>query len=220
MITIWIVEDDKDWLRGLHAYLASFTEFEVAFIASTVDEVRKQLTCVKTPPQVVLMDIMLDDKPDGITLAEEVVLQLQASVIMLTSMEQKELIFRSFQAGAVDYQMKSDFEALPDLIRRAANQKAPISASVAEQLRKEFRRLRELESEFEAKKLRDQITSTELELLRLIDQGYTQSEIADQLVISIRTVKNHINNILKKLKLHSSKEAAQLVREKGLFDEN
>lgn len=219
-IRVWIVEDDPDWLRGLIAYLNKERDIEVVWTANQADMVRQALNGDKLqsePADVVLMDIMLDGRPDGVLLAEEAA-SAGARVIMLTSMEEKELIFRSFQAGAIDYQIKSEFEALPDAIRSAFRSQSPINAAVAERMREEFRRLKQLEREFEAKKLGDLITPSELQLLDLIDQGYTQPQIADKLVVSIRTVKNHVNHILKKLNLPGSREAASKAKEMGLLN--
>jgi DNA-binding NarL/FixJ family response regulator len=216
-IRVWIVEDDKDWLRGLSAYLGGQSGIEVTFTADNPDTVRQALVAETDTADVVLMDIMLDGVPEGIVLAEEVAVSTGARVIMLTSMEEKELIFRSFQAGAIDYQIKSDFETLPDVIKAAARRESPISSAAADKMREEFRRLKRLEREFEVKTMQDKITPAELQLLKMIDKGYSQSEIAGQLVVSIRTVKNHINHILKKLGTKGSKEAAQQAKEKGLF---
>lgn len=219
-IKVWIVEDDRDWLRGLVAYLNKEQDIEVVWTASRADDVRQALMEGKqqsVPADVVLMDIMLDGRPEGVLLAEEAAIATRARVIMLTSMEEKELIFRSFQAGAIDYQIKSDFESLPEAVRSAYRSQSPINAAVAERMREEFRRLKQMEREFEAKKLGDLITPSELQLLDLIDQGYTQPQIADKLVVSIRTVKNHVNHILKKLNLSGSREAANKAKEMGLF---
>ena len=219
-IRVWIVEDDPDWLRGLVAYLNKEPDIHVVWTASRADDVRQALREGKQqtmPADVVLMDIMLEGRPEGVLLAEETAVATGARVIMLTSMEEKELIFRSFQAGAIDYQIKSDFESLPDAVRSASRSQSPINAAVAERMREEFRRLKQLEREFEAKKLNDLITPSELQLLDLIDQGYTQPQIADKLVVSIRTVKNHVNHILKKLNLTGSREAANKAKEMGLF---
>lgn len=219
-IRIWIVEDDPDWLRGLVAYLNKEPDLNVVWTSSSAEDVRQALLESKQqsfPADVVLMDIMLEGRPEGIMLAEETAVSTGARVIMLTSMEEKELIFRSFQAGAIDYQIKSDFESLPDAVRSAFKSQSPINAGVAERMREEFRRLKQLEREFEAKKLNDLITPSELHLLDLIDQGYTQPQIADKLVVSIRTVKNHVNHILKKLNLAGSREAANKAKEMGLF---
>ncbi|WP_028611254.1 response regulator transcription factor [Paenibacillus harenae] len=219
-IRVWIVEDDPDWLRGLVAYLNKEQDMEVVWTADRAEIVRLALSDdqhAPLPADVILMDIMLDGRPEGVMLAEEAASATGSRVIMLTSMEEKELIFRSFQAGAIDYQIKSDFEALPAAVRSAYRKQSPINAAVAERMREEFRRLKQLEREFEAKKLHDLITPSELQLLDLIDQGYTQPQIADKLVVSIRTVKNHVNHILKKLNLPGSREAANKAKEMGLF---
>ena len=216
-VRVWIVEDDKDWLRGLIAYLNGQPGIEITFTADNPAAVREAIAQKTNTADVVLMDIMLDGTPAGITLAEEVASTTGARVIMLTSMEEKELIFRSFQAGAIDYQIKSEFEGLPTAIQAAARKESPISSVAAEKMREEFLRLKQMERDFETKMLQDKITPSELQLLKLIDKGYSQSEIANQLVVSIRTVKNHINHILKKLGAKGSKEAAQEAKEKGLF---
>ena len=216
-IKLWIVEDDQEWLRGLRAYLGAQEDLEVIFAADRPELVRDALQPGTPQPDVVLMDIMLHGHPEGVLLAEEVGSYTGAPVIMLTSMEEKDLIFRSFQAGAIDYQIKSDYESLPEAIRSASARKSTISAAAAEQMREEFRRLKELEREFETEKIKSLITPSELQLLELVDQGYTQSQIAERQFVSIRTVKNHIGNVLKKLGLSGSKEAAGKAREMGLF---
>ncbi|CAI6084531.1 response regulator transcription factor [Cohnella sp. JJ-181] len=217
-IKIWIVEDDEDWRRGLVSYLGEEPGLQVTLASGEPDRVRGALRDAQRDPlpDVVLMDIMLHGVPEGIALAEETA-AAGARVIMLTSMEEKDLILGSFQAGAIDYQLKTDFEGLPAAIRAAARREAPISPAAAERMREEFRRLKALEREFETKKLQDLITPAELQLLEMVDRGYSQSQIADRQFISIRTVKNHINHILRKLGVPGSKEAARRAREMGLF---
>ncbi|MBB6632520.1 response regulator transcription factor [Cohnella thailandensis] len=217
-IRVWIVEDDRDWLRGLKAYLDRQPDMEVVYSFGVAEEVRGTLLAGGLGADVILMDIMLDGVPEGIRLAEEAALATGARVIMLTSMEEKELILRSFQAGAIDYRIKSDFDALPEAVRAAASRQSPISPEAAERMREEFRRLKRLEREFEAKKLRELITPSELELLELIDEGYSQSQIAEKRFLSLRTVKNHVGNILRKLRTESSKDAARQAKEMGLFE--
>ena len=163
------------------------------------------------------MDIMLQNEPAGIGLAEQAFLSWGAKVIMLTSMEEKDFIFRSFQAGAIDYQIKSRFEELPGIIRAAHARQSTINAAVAEQMREEFRRLKRLEQQFKIKEVRDLITPTELQVLDMIDQGHTQTEIANRFFISLRTVKIHVGHILKKLGSPSSKDAAQQLQKFRFF---
>ncbi|CAK4845604.1 unnamed protein product [Aphanomyces euteiches] len=132
-------------------------------------------------------------------------------------MEEKELIFEAFQAGAIDYQIKSDFEKLPQAIRSAAQKQAPINSTVAEQMRAEFRRLKVLEKFYQVKEIKNMITPTEMDILEHIDQGFTQTDIARKFVISIHTVKVHVGNVLRKLGGQSSKDSARKLRELGVF---
>lgn len=162
-IKIWIVEDDEDWRRGLVSYLNEEPDLQVKLASGDPDQVRGALARTEgaedsLAPDVVLMDIMLHGLPEGIALAEEVAVAAGARVIMLTSMEEKDLILRSFQAGAIDYQLKTDFEGLPEAIRGAARREAPISPAAASRMREEFKRLKALEREFEVKKMQDLIT--------------------------------------------------------------
>jgi two-component system vancomycin resistance associated response regulator VraR len=219
-IRVGLLEDDPDWLRGLKEYLISERDLEMAWTASCGDELRAAIEGAAEDggADVVLMDIMIDGRPEGIALAEETALTTGARIIMLTSMEEKELILKSFQAGAIDYQLKSGFEALPDAIRAAYAKHSPISAAAAAQLREEFRRLKGVEKAFEAKKVADLITPSELQLLGLIDRGYSQPQIAGKLYITLRTVKNHVGNILRKLGAESSKEAAGKAKDLGLLE--
>ncbi|WP_135553573.1 response regulator transcription factor [Paenibacillus cymbidii] len=217
-IVVWIVEDDADWLRGLSGYLGKQPDLALAFASGDPAEVRRKLQEPNAAADVVLMDIMLHGAPEGIALAEETIAAIGAKVVMLTSMEERELIFRSFQAGALDYRIKADFESLPDAVRQAAAKASPISPAAAERMREEFRRLKKLEREFEVSRMRDKITPSELHLLDMIDQGYSQSQIADKRFVSIRTIKNQINYLLKKLQLTSSKDAARQAKEYGLLE--
>jgi two-component system vancomycin resistance associated response regulator VraR len=218
-IKLFIVEDDYDWLRGMTAYLNRQPDLQIIATATTAEEARMILSGPDIGADVALLDIMLDDEPAGIHLAEQAVETWGTKVIMLTSMEEKDLIFRSFQAGAIDYQIKSNFEQLPSVISAAHLRSAPINAAVAEKLREEFRRLKRLEQQFKVKEMSDLITPTELQVLEMIDQGHTQTEIAGRFFISLRTVKIHVGHILKKLGSSSSREAAQKVRELGLFEQ-
>lgn len=217
-IRILIVEDDLDWLRGLKAYLIRQPDLTVVSTVSTAEEARELFVTAMPSADVVLMDIMLQDEPAGIGLAEQALLSWGVKVIMLTSMEEKDFIFRSFQAGAIDYQIKSRFEELPAIIRAVHARQSSINAAVAEQMREEFRRLKRLEHQFKVKEVSDLITPTELQVLEMIDQGHTQTEIANRFFISLRTVKTHVGHILKKLGSPSSKDAAQKIRDLGLFD--
>lgn len=215
-IRILIVEDDKDWQRGLTAYLSKEADIEVTARARTKEEAL--IAIEQENFDVALMDIMLGEEASGIELAQRICQDGTARVIMLTSLQEKEMIFDAFKVGAVDYLVKSDFEDIPEAIRSAYRKESPMNAFVAQQMREEFRRLKKLEHDFRVKEMKDLITPAELQVLQMIDKGYTQTDIADKLFVSLRTIKVHVGHILRKMGSGSSKEAAKKAREEGLFD--
>ncbi|RXZ84119.1 DNA-binding response regulator [Paenibacillaceae bacterium] len=214
-IRVMLVEDDPDWRRGLAFYISEEPDMVVAGEAG--DPETAIAVAAEKQPDVILMDIMLAGSAEGISLTAQLSRTLQARIIMLTSMEDKGLISEAFVSGAVNYLIKSDFAGIPAAIRQAAANRATIDGTAAAQMLEEFRRLKEVERNFEVQQFKDKVTRTELEMLTLIDQGLTQSQIAERSFISLRTVKNHVNNILRKLGCTSSKEAAQKAKEMGLL---
>ncbi|MED4603259.1 response regulator transcription factor [Paenibacillus validus] len=215
VIRVAIVEDDPDWLVGLKSYLNKEADIEVVGTASSGADAVELLE--RTEADVVLLDIMMSDSPEGLWAAAEIVKCSGARVIMLSSMEEKDMIFEAFRAGAVDYMVKSDFAEIPKAVRSAYANRSAIHPSVAAQMREEFRRLKQLEQDVRAKELRELLTPTEIQVLDLIEKGHTQTQIADKFVVSIRTVKVHVGNILKKLGGKSSKEAAQKAKDMGIL---
>ncbi|MCZ8515891.1 response regulator transcription factor [Paenibacillus filicis] len=214
-IRVVIVEDDPDWLRGLQSYLRKEPDIDVVGQASRGQEAVELLE--KLEADVVLMDIMMADNPEGLWAAAEIVKCSGARVIMLSSMEEKDVIFEAFQAGAVDYMVKSNYNDIPAAVRNAYANRSAIHPSVAAAMRDEFRRLRQLEQDVRVKELRNLLTPTEFQVLDLIEKGHTQTQIADKFVVSIRTIKVHVGSILKKLGGKSSKEAAQKAKDMGIL---
>ncbi|WP_248925620.1 response regulator transcription factor [Paenibacillus hamazuiensis] len=214
-IRVVIVEDDPDWLKGLSSYLAAQPDIQ---IVGTADSGQGAVELMeRTEADVVLMDMMMSNSPEGIWATAEIVQCTGAKVIMLSSMEEQELIFEAFKVGAVDYMVKSNFEEIPEAVRNAYRNRTAIHPSVAEKMRQEFRRLKTLEHEVRIKELKNLLTPTELQVLGMIEQGHTQTQIADKFFISIRTVKVHVGNILRKLGGKSSKEAAQKAKDMGIL---
>jgi two-component system vancomycin resistance associated response regulator VraR len=216
-IRLLLVEDDGDWLRGLEAYLSREPDLQVAAAVSTREAAEQAVG--EVPFDVALVDIMLHGAADGIDLAQLICQTTTARVVMLTSLQEKEMIFGAYRVGAIDYLVKSEFTDIPAAVRAAFAKESPMNAYVAGQMREEFRRLRQLEQEYRVKELRDKITPSELQVLRMIDAGHTQTDIADKLYLSLRTIKVHVGNVLKKLGGSTSKEAARQARDLGLFDE-
>ncbi|MCQ6559024.1 response regulator [Paenibacillus mendelii] len=214
-IRVMIVEDDPDWRRGLKAYLNKESDITVAAEAETPEEALRM--AAETRPDVILLDIMMADSPEGLRLAAELPAASGARVVMLTSMGDRAFVVEAFRAGAVNYIVKSDFAAIPSAVREAAEDRSAIDAAAAQHMLQEFRRLKIVEQEYEVDKFKRMVTPAEVQLLSMINEGYSQSQIAEKSFLSLRTVKNHVNNILRKLGGKSSKEAAKQAKDMGLF---
>ena len=140
-----------------------------------------------------------------------------AKILMLTVSDEEEDLFEAVKAGASGYLLKEiSIEEVADAIRAVVEGQSLISPSMASKLLSEFNALAKRAEEKQnipAPKLTDR----ELEVLKLVAQGMSNKEIADDLFISENTVKNHVRNILEKLHLHSRMEAVvYAVREKLL----
>jgi len=136
----------------------------------------------------------------------------RTQIIILTSFHQDEYIFPALQAGAISYLLK-DVKAteLVEAIRRAAHGEATLHPKIAARVIKTFHNLDPDEATPFI-----MLTERELEVLKLIAQGYSNDKIAEQLVISIGTVKGHVSNILSKLHLADRTQAAAYAWKAGI----
>lgn len=209
-IRIFLVEDDPAWRKGLVDYLNSQPDITVTGEAGTKKEALERFQAECT--DVILMDINLtENNLDGIETVYILTEQHPAcKIIMLTSLTDEQVIVESFSAGAVNYISKSSFKEIPDAIRAAHSQQSAIHATAAAALRNEFLRMKNEEYQ----KL---LSPAEKDILQLIHQGQTQSQIEQSLHITKRTIKNHINRILKKMGVKTSKEAAAKASQRKLF---
>ncbi len=209
-IKVFIVEDDPIWRKGLVDYINKEGDLSIVGEAGTKEEAIERFP--DSAADVVLMDINLtENNLDGIETALAFTeLREDCKIIMLTSLTAEDVIIESFSAGAVNYISKSNFKEIPDAIRAAYHHQSAIHPTAAAALRNEFLRMKN--EEFQ--KL---LSPAEKELLQLIHEGQTQSQIEKSLHITKRTIKNHINRILKKLGVKTSKEAAAKAKRKKLF---
>ncbi|MBU8713410.1 response regulator transcription factor [Brevibacillus sp. FSL K6-0770] len=209
-IKVFLVEDDPVWRKGLIDYLNKEPDLAVVGEAGTKAEAVERF--LNAGADIVLMDINLtENNLDGIETAMELIsLQADCKIIMLTSLTAEDVIVESFSAGAVNYISKSSFKEIPEAIRAAHNRQSAIHPTAAAALRNEFLRLKNEENQ----KL---LSPAEKDILQLIHQGKTQTQIEQSLHITKRTIKNHINRILKKMGVKTSKEAASKASQKKLF---
>jgi NarL family two-component system response regulator LiaR len=161
---------------------------------------------------VVLMDLVMA-KMDGVEATRQVkAVSPRTKIVVLTSYHQDEYIFPALQAGAISYILKDiKMDELADAIRRAAQGEATLHPRVASRVIQELHG-----SNREELNPYTELTEREMEVLKLIAKGQSNSEIAESLVISVNTVKGHVSNILSKLHLADRTQAAVYAWRQGI----
>jgi NarL family two-component system response regulator LiaR len=206
-IRILMVDDHAMMRIGLATFLASYDDFELVGEASSGVEAVE--LCEQLEPDVVLMDLVMQDM-DGVE-ATQVILSKQpdTKIIALTSFEEAGLVRGVLQAGAVGYLLKGvSSDDLARAIRAAVEGTPTLSPEATQILIEETRR--PTHTHFE-------MTDRELEVLVLVADGLNNREIADQLFVSRSTVKTHVSNILTKLGVSSRTEAVAYAIENDLI---
>lgn len=202
VITVLLVDDHALVRAGVRAYLETQVDIEVVGEAASGREAVR--LSEEQVPDVVLMDLVMPEM-DGVEATQRVrTVSPRSQVVVLTSFHDDSHVFPAVKAGALSYLLK---DAGPDevgsAVRAAARGEAVIHPRVAARLIQEFRG----RSEPVLNPFTD-LTEREQEVLRLIAQGLSNSAIADALVISEKTVKGHVSNVLSKLYLVDRTQAA------------
>ncbi len=163
-------------------------------------------------PDVMLMDLVMSGM-GGVEATRKVKdITPRTQIVVLTSYHQDEFIFPALQAGAISYVLKDVMmDDLADAIRKASRGEAVLHPRVAERVIQEINGARGAPfNPF------TELTNREMEVLRLIARGMSNSDIAADLFISENTVKGHVSNILSKLQLADRTQAAVYAWEQGL----
>lgn len=207
-----LVADDHPLFRdGLRVMLESVDDVEVLGEAATGEEA--VALAISLRPDVVLMDVKMPGI-NGIEATRRVVQAYpEIQVLMLTMLEDDDSIFAALRAGARGYLLKGARrdEALR-AIRAVANGEAIFGPGIAERLAQYFavRRFASTATPF------PELTEREREILDLIAQGRTNAQIADHLVVSLKTVRNYVSSIFNKLQVADRAQAMDVARRKGL----
>jgi DNA-binding NarL/FixJ family response regulator len=210
-IQVLIADDHTLFRDGLRALLASIPDIEVVGEAASGREALA--LAVEHQPDVVLMDIQMPDL-NGIEATRQI---LRASphigIIVLTMFQDDDSVFAVMRAGARGYVLKgADQGVLLRAVRAVANGESLFSPEIAARLMQFFARL---EPTYRPE-LFPELTEREREILSFIANGQTNGEIAEKLVISMKTVRNHVSNIFSKLQVVDRAQAAIRAREAGL----
>ena len=204
-IRVMIADDHDLYRRGMQVVVELDGTAQVVGEASNgADAVE---VCQRVTPEVVLMDVRMPGVGgiEACRLIREAV--PSARILMLTMSDDESDLFEAIKAGASGYLLKDlPGEEVADAIRRVHDGQAIIPPGMAATLLTEFTRLSQEPEPISGSA--PLLTDREVEVLRLVARGRANREIADELVISENTVKNHVRNILEKLHLHSRVEAA------------
>jgi two-component system, NarL family, response regulator LiaR len=209
-IRVGLIDDHAVVRQGLRAFLAAQPDLLVVGEAGSGEEalelVRAQV------PDVVLLDLVMPGMDCVETLRRLKQISTHTQVVVLTSYLQDELIFPAVRAGACSYLLKdAGAEEIAEAVRKAVRGEVVLHPQVAARLMHEIRGGRHptLNSYLE-------LSEREREVLRLIAEGLSNQQIAEQLVISEGTVKSHVSNLLSKLHLADRTQAAIFAWREGL----
>jgi len=202
-LRLLLVDDHQVVRLGLRALLEGEPDFEVVGEAGTAAEAVQAADSLR--PDVVLMDIRLPDR-SGIAACQQIRQRWPATqVLMLTSYTDDDLVLEAINAGAAGYVLKQvGTDDLVQAVRAVGQGDAVLDPAVT---RKVLARVRQAEQEAHSAAFRD-LSERELQVLVLVAEGKTNAEIGEVLMLSEKTVRNHVSTILSKLDLTNRIEAA------------
>ncbi|WP_374285664.1 response regulator [Lactococcus sp.] len=196
-IKLLIVDDHQMVRLGLSSFMNIQPDIEV--IGEAADGESGFLKAKALHPDVILMDLVMD-RLDGIGSTQKILAQNPtAKILILTSFIDDEKVFPALAAGAKGYILKTSQAAeIANAIRKVAKGEDVLSDAVKEKISQQKHRKHELY---------DDLSKRELEVLKVLATGLSNQEIADELYISLKTVKTHVSNIFNKLEVSDRTQA-------------
>jgi two-component system, NarL family, response regulator LiaR len=205
-ITLILADDHEMVRKGLTAFLATAKDIEVMGVASNGADV--VAAAQKYAPDVVLLDLFMPGQPAVDTVRQIKNLSPRSQIVMVTSHEGDEYVLPMTRAGALSYILKDTTpDELIGVVRKAAAGESAISPRIAKAL---------VAAVTKETRFHDDLTEREMEVLHCIADGLSNMDIANQLVISEKTVKSHVSNILSKLYLTDRTQAAVYAWREGI----
>ena len=209
-ISVLLVDDHSMVREGVRAFLVTQPDILVVGEAGSGEEAIK--LAGQHVPDVVLMDLIMPNM-DGVEATRRVKqISPRSRVVVLTSYHEDEHIFPALKAGALSYILKDvSAEELASAVRKAAAGEAILHPRVAARVIKELQGRRE-----DSLNPFTELSERELEVLKLIADGMSNAEMAAKLVLSEKTIKGHVSNILSKLHLVDRTQAAVYAWREGI----
>ncbi|MCC8436383.1 response regulator transcription factor [Brevibacillus sp. M2.1A] len=202
MIRVLLVDDHTMIRKGLRVLLESYSQIKIVGESHTGNDAILKANELK--PDVVLMDLSLPNGLDGFTASNEIRKSNSfAKIVILTMHDEEIFVQKAITVGAHGYILKNShgellYQAIVEVYRGKRFYKTSVSQEIIN-----------LWLKSDAKTIPSVLTLREKELVRLIVLGYTNKEIADKLLISVKTVENHKTNIMQKLGLDSKHQLIQ-----------
>lgn len=208
-IKLLVVDDQSIVRKGICALLEQVDDIEVVGEASNGEEAVAQAK--RLGPDVILMDLVMP-KLDGIAAIQQILArQPRMRIMALTSFVAEDKVFPAIKAGAMGYLLKdSEPEELITAIRKANRGEPSLHPTVAKMI------LEELGQAVKQPLTPEPLTEREVDVVRLVAQGLSNHQIANQLVIGEATVRTHVGNILNKLHLANRVQMTLYALREGL----
>lgn len=213
MVRVMVVDDHPMWRDGVARDL---TEAGYDVVAAVGEGKQALRVAAAVRPEVVVLDLQLPDLSGAEVALGLTSMQEPPRVLVLSASAEQEDVLEAVKAGASGYLVKSaGREEFLDAVQRTAQGDAVFTPGLAGLVLGEYRRLA---AQPEADE-RPRLTERETEVLRLVAKGLSYRQIADRLVLSHRTVQNHVQNTLNKLQLHNRVELVRYAIEQGLDED-
>lgn len=212
-VRVMVVDDHPMWRDAVERDLVA-AGHEVVAVAADGRQALARFPAAR--PDVVLLDLQIPE-PDGVQVTAEIARRdPSAHVLILSASGEHADVLAAVTAGATGYLLKSaSREELLDAVQRTARGEAVYTPGLAGLVLGEFQR----RSEEPARSEEPQLTDRETEVLKLVAKGLSYRQIADRLVLSHRTVQNHVQNTLRKLQMHNRVELTRYALERGLDED-
>ena len=208
-IKLLIVDDHQMVRLGLSSFMNIQPDIEV--VGEAADGESGYLKAKNLKPDVILMALVMD-RLDGIGATQKILAEMpEQKILILTSFLDDEKVFPALAAGAKGYILKTSQAAeIASAIRKVASGQDVLSGAVKEKINQQKHRKPELY---------DNLSKREMEVLKILAQGLSNQEIADQLFISLKTVKTHVSNIFNKLEVNDRTQATIYAIQHKLVDQ-
>lgn len=205
-----LITDDHPLIRqGLRVVIEAQPDLQLVGEASNGEQAVRQVMALH--PDIVIMDLQMPVK-DGLAATREIAqADPHAQVLVLTSYPDDDNVYAAIKAGAMGFLLKdSSAEYLLDAIRTVVRGESVLHPTIARKLMQEIKKPPKLPPTAEP------LTPREVQVLGCLAQGMANSQIANELSVSVRTVSAHIRNILDKLHLANRTQAALYAHEQGI----